>query len=78
MVGAFTIVNKVSQIQSLIKCMSDQVKKKADVQTLEYHETEVFLCYMHTPSKAKVSLTENVNRHACGGEFDGLYTFTRD
>ena len=22
-------------------------------------------------------LTENINIHACGGELDGLYTFTR-
>ena len=27
MVGAFTIINKVSENQSLIKCRSDQVKK---------------------------------------------------
>ena len=48
------------------------------MQTLEYHGSEVFLCYTHAPSEAKVSLTENINIHACGGELDGLYTFTRD
>ena len=45
------------------------------MQTLEYHGSEVFLCYTHAPSEAKVSLTENVNINACGGELDGLYTF---
>ena len=48
------------------------------MQTLEYHGSEVILCYTPVPSEAKVSLTENINIHACGGEFDGLYTFTRD
>ena len=48
------------------------------MQTLEYHGNEVFLCYMHAPSEAKVSLTENINIHACGGELDGLYTFPRN
>ena len=38
----------------------------------------MFLCYTHVPSEAKVSLTENINIHACGGELAGLYTFTRD
>ena len=33
---------------------------------------------MHAPSEAKVSLTENINLHACGDELDGLYTFPRD
>ena len=45
------------------------------MQTLEYHGSEVFLCYTHAPSEAKVSLTENVNINACGDELDGLYTF---
>ena len=40
------------------------------MQTLEYHGGEVFLCYTHTPSEAKVSLTEDINIHACGGELD--------
>ena len=44
------------------------------MQTLEYHGSEVFLCYAHAPSEAKVSLTENINIHACGGELDRLYT----
>ena len=43
------------------------------MQTLEYHGSEVFLYYTHTPSEAKVSLTENIKIHAYGGEFDGLY-----
>ena len=30
------------------------------------------------PSEAKVSLTENINMHASGGELDGLYTFPLD
>ena len=34
----------------------------------------MFLCYTHAPSEAKVSLTENINIHACGGELDRLYT----
>ena len=33
----------------------------------------MFLYYTHTPYEAKVSLTENINIHAYGGEFDGLY-----
>ena len=45
------------------------------MQTLEYHGSKVFLCYTHAPSEVKVSLTENVNINACGGELDGLYTF---
>ena len=32
----------------------------------------------HAPSEAKVSLTENINMHASGGELDGLYTFPLD
>ena len=48
------------------------------MQTLEYHGSEVFLCNTHAPSEAKVSPTENINIHACGGELAGLYTFTRD
>ena len=48
------------------------------MQTLEYHGSEVLLCYTHAPSEAKVLLTENVNIHACGGELDGLYTFPRN
>ena len=40
------------------------------MQTLEYHRSEVFLCYTHAPSEAKVSLTENINIHVCGGELD--------
>ena len=48
------------------------------MQTLEYHGSEVFLCYTYAPSGAKVSLTESIKIHACGGEFDGLYTFRRD
>ena len=48
------------------------------MQTLEYHGSEVFLCYTHAPSEAKVSQTESKNIHACGGQFDGLYTFRRD
>ena len=40
------------------------------MQTLEYHGSEVFSCYTHAPSEAKVSLTENINIHACGGELD--------
>ena len=48
------------------------------MQTLEYHESEVFLCYTYAPSEAKVSLTENISMHACGGELDGLYTFQRN
>ena len=38
----------------------------------------MFLCYTHAPPEAKVSLTENINIHACGGELDGLYKFIRD
>ena len=38
----------------------------------------MFLCYTHASSEAKVSLAENINIHACGGELDGLYTFTHD
>ena len=48
------------------------------MQTLEYHGSEVLLCYTHALSEAKVLLTENVNIHACGGELDGLYTFPRN
>ena len=48
------------------------------MQTLEYHGNEVFLCYTHAPPEAKVSLTENINIHAFGGELSGLYTFPRD
>ena len=48
------------------------------MQPLEYRGSEVFLCYTHAPSEAKVSLTENINIHACGGELDRLYTFKRD
>ena len=33
---------------------------------------------MHAPSEGKVSLTENINLHVCGGELDVLYTFPRD
>ena len=43
------------------------------MQTLEYHGSEVILCYTPVPSEAKVSPTENINIHACGDEFDGLY-----
>ena len=32
----------------------------------------------YAPSEAKVSLTENISMHACGGELDGLYTFQRN
>ena len=74
MASAFTIVNKVSENKSLIKCRSDQVKKTRCAD----HGSDVFLCYTHAPSEAKVSLTENTNIQSCGGEFDGLYTFTRD
>ena len=28
---------------------------------------------MHAPSEAKVSLAENINLHACGGELDGRF-----
>ena len=38
----------------------------------------MFLCYTHALSEAKVSLTENTDIHTCGGELDGLYTFTHD
>ena len=38
----------------------------------------MFSCYTHAPSEAKVSLTENTDIHTCGGELDGLYTFTHD
>ena len=48
------------------------------MQTLEYHGSVVFLCYVHAASEAKISLTENINKHTCGGYLDGLYTFTRD
>ena len=48
------------------------------MQTLEYRGSEVLLRDMHAPSEAKVSLTENINIHACGGELDGLYKFIRD
>ena len=68
MVSVFTIVNKVSENQLLIKYRSNQVKKTK----------QVFLCYTHAPSEAKVSLSESINIQACGGEFDGLYTFRRD
>ena len=37
----------------------------------------MFLCYTYAPSEAKVSLTENISMHACGGELDGSYTFQR-
>ena len=69
MVSTFTIVNKVSENQSLIRCRSEL--RKPNVQTLEHHRSEVFLCYTHAPSEAKVLLTENINTHACGGEFYG-------
>ena len=46
--------------------------------TLENRGSEVFLCYTHAPPEAEASLTEKINIHACGGELDGLYTFTRD
>ena len=39
---------------------------------------EVFLCYTHAPCEAKVSLTENIDIHACGAELDGLCTFPRN
>ena len=47
------------------------------MQTLEYHESEVFLYYTYALSEAKVSLTENISMHTCGGELDGLYIFQR-
>ena len=43
------------------------------MQTLEYRGSEVFLCNIQAPSEAKVSLTENINVHACGSELGGLY-----
>ena len=43
------------------------------MQTLEYRGSEVLLRDMHAPAEAKVSLTENINVHACGSELDGLY-----
>ena len=33
---------------------------------------------LHARTFQTVSLTENINIHACGGELAGLYTFTRD
>ena len=45
------------------------------MQTPECHGSELFLCYTHAPSEAKVSL---INIHTCGLELDGLYTFPRD
>ena len=47
------------------------------MQTLEYHGNEVFLCYTHAPSEAKVSPTENINIQACEVDLDGLHTFPR-
>ena len=38
------------QIQSLIKCGNDQVKK-IKCQNLEFHGSEVFLCYTQSPPK---------------------------
>ena len=69
MVSAFTIVNKV--ISCLLNVGAIKLRKPS-VQTLEYHGSEVILCYTPVPSEAKVSLTENINIHACGGEFDGI------
>ena len=45
------------------------------MQTLEYHGNEVFLCYTHAAPKAKVSLTENINTHAFGGELKPALSF---
>ena len=44
--------------------------RKPNVQTLEYHGNEVFLCYTHASPEAKVSLTENINIHAFGCELN--------
>ena len=43
------------------------------MQTLEYRGSEVLLRDIQAPSEAKVSLTENINVHACGSELGGLY-----
>ena len=48
------------------------------MQTFEYHGSEVFLCFTRAPSEVKVSLTENINIHACGVELGRLYSFPRD
>ena len=53
-------------------------ERKPNMQTPECHGSEVFLCYTHAISEAKVSLTENINIHTCGLELDRLYTFPRD
>ena len=53
-----TLVNEVSEDQSLIKYRSDQVKKPNV--TLEFHGSYVLLCYSHTPSEALVSRTMKI------------------
>ena len=50
-----TLVDKVSENWSLIKYRSDQVKEKLSEQTLEFHRSEVFLCYTHATSEAYFS-----------------------
>ena len=76
MVSAFTLVNKFSENQSLVKYRSDQVKKTKCADSWIPWERSVFM--LHARTFQTVSLTENINIHACGGELAGLYTFTRD
>ena len=54
-----TLVNEVSEDQSLIKYRSDQVKKP-NVPTLEFHGSYMFMYYSHTPSEALVSRTMKI------------------
>ena len=71
------LLQKYLKISRLLNLVAIKLRKP-NVQTLEYHGNEVFLCYTHAPPEAKVSLTENINIHAFGGELNGLYTFPRD
>ena len=64
MVSAFTLVNKISENQLLIKCRRDKFKQtKCAPSSIPWEQT--FLCYTHAPSAAKVLGMQQASLESC-------------